>query len=125
MDFIHEQIHKKLNDSDSFYSTIKDYDFIDNENNPRIKEEIDDRVMAKKKYRTDKSYKYLIRLNNIKSFYNPLTVLPENKSNRLLSVSDDKSPTFKEVNKNIFDMYLIFLKTLNPAWIRNAEREGF
>lgn len=121
--FIHNHKTEKSVQSDSFYGTIKDYDFIDENNNPRIREEQDIRVMAKEKFRSNNSIKYLIRTDNIKHFYNPLSPLSENNKFNLYSNTDQIH--FKEVSKSVFDMYIVFLRTLNTSWIRNAEREEF
>lgn len=110
---------------DKFYGTIKNYDFIDQNNNPRVNNENDTRIMAKIKLRQDKTHKYLVRLNNIKQFYNPTTPLPENQKNVLLRQEGGDIIQFKEISKSSFDMYVTFLRTMNPMWIRNAEREGF
>lgn len=125
--FIHN--HKKnITQSiiqDKYYATIKDYDFVDEENNPRIDSENDTRIMAKSKIRKDSTVKYLIRINNMKQLYNPTTPLPENQKSGLLKQDGGDSIQFKEVSKSSFDMYITFLRTMNPMWIRNAEREGF
>jgi hypothetical protein len=121
--FIHNHIPEKLLEDDRFYGTIKEYDFIDKENNPRIKSEDDSRIMAKAKYRKNNSVKYLIRIDNIKHFYNPLSPLAENSKNNIFI--DETEIKFKEVSRSVFDMYITFLRTLNAAWIRNAEREEF
>jgi hypothetical protein len=125
--FIHSHT-KSTNDpiiENKYYTIIKDYDFIDSENNPRVKNENDSRIMAKSKIRKDKSIKYLIRTNAIKQLYNPTTQLPENQKSELLKQDGGDVIQFKEVSKSSFDMYITFLRTMNTMWIRNAEREGF
>jgi hypothetical protein len=121
--FIHEHSKTTQSEINNYYSTINSYDFIDEENNPRIKKENDQRVLAKAKSRPDSTVKYLIKLDNMKNLYNPLLPLSENKQSTLYE--DKAYIPFKEVSKPVFDMYITFLRTLNPVWIRNAEREGF
>lgn len=119
--------HNKTKESSlksKFFSTIKDYDFIDEENNPCLIEENDPRVMAKAKLKNNNSYKYMIRLDNLKKIYDPTIDMSETKDKNLFSV-DGSEIEFKEVSKPTFDLYLSFLKTMNVAWIRNAEREDF
>jgi hypothetical protein len=125
--FIHKHETNQINADlkDKFYSSIKDYDFIDDNNNPRTNNENDTRTMAKIKLRQDKTNKYLVRMNNIKQLYNPTVSLPENQKNVLLRQEGGDVIQFKEVSKSSFDMYITFLRTMNPMWIRNAEREGF
>ena len=117
---------KKTNtkEKSKFFCTIKNYDFIDEQNNPCLIDESDNRIMAKIKTRDNGSHKYLIRLDNMKKIYDPTLDLSENKNNNLFEV-DGADIEFKEVNKNVFDLYLSFLRTMNVAWIRNAEREDF
>ena len=124
--FIHE--HKsvsKKNSLDCYYSSITSYDFIDKDNNPRINEENDIRVLAKIKVKNNAIPKYLIRINNFKKIYDPSLDLSENKTSENLYQDDNTIMNFKDVNKNTFDLYLSFLRTLNSSWIRNAEREDF
>lgn len=121
--FIHEHKKNDLAEINNYYCSIDSYDFIDKENNPRVKNEDDARVLAKAKSRPDKTIKYLVRIDNIKNLYNPLLPLSENKQSTLYT--DKAYIAFKEVSKPVFDMYITFLRTLNPVWIRNAEREGF
>lgn len=114
---------KKL--EDQFYSTIQDYDFIDQDNNPRISSESDNRVLAKIKYKSNNKEKYLIKIDNNKKLYNPMSPLSENRENQLLNQYMESSNTFMEVSKKVFDYYLTFLRTSNPSWIHNAEREAY
>jgi hypothetical protein len=125
--FIHEQNknnNTKQHSQSSYYSTINSYDFIDEDNNPRIEKEDDARVLAKEKIKSDGNPKYLIRLNNHKKLYDPTVDLSENKSNDLFQY-DNQNVDFKEVSKTTFNLYLSFLRTMNVSWIRNAEREDF
>jgi hypothetical protein len=124
--FIHEQNknNTKQHSRSSYYSTINSYDFIDQNNNPRIEKEDDARVLAKEKIKPDGNTKYLIRLNNHKKLYDPTVDLSENKSNDLFQY-DNQNVDFKEVSKTTFNLYLSFLRTMNVSWIRNAEREDF
>jgi len=122
--FIHQHNKNETSTTSIFYGSIKNYDFIDNENNPRIEQEEDNRVLAKIKYKDNGSLKHLIRLDNLKRIYDPTVDMSENKSNNLFEY-DGAMPSFKEVNKSVFNLYLSFLRTMNNSWIRNAEREDF
>lgn len=66
----------------------------------------------------------MIRLDNLKKIYDPTMDMSETKDKNLFNV-DGSEIEFKEVSKPTFDLYLSFLKTMNVAWIRNAEREDF
>lgn len=123
--FIFEQKKtSSTSDKSKFFTTIKTYDFIDEDNNPRLIDENDNRIMAKAKLKQNGSYKYMIRLDNLNKIYDPTLDMSENKNNNLFEV-DGADLSFKEVSKTTFDLYLSFLKTMNTAWIRNAEREDF
>lgn len=125
--FIHSSKTKPSSnvEQDKFYGIISDYDFVDKENNPRINEEDDNRVLAKIKYKVNGQAKFLIKLDNSKRLFNPASPLPENKRNQLLEQYSIDSSNFKEVSKKVFDYYVTFLRTSNPSWIHNAEREDF
>lgn len=123
--FIFEQSKTKESSLKSkFFSTIKDYDFIDENNNPCLINENDSRIMAKAKLKNNNSYKYMIRLDSLKKIYDPTIDMSETKDKNLFNV-DGAEIEFKEVSKTTFDLYLSFLRTMNVAWIRNAEREDF
>lgn len=122
--FIHQHKNSQKTTKSLFYGSIKDYDFIDKDNNPRIEKEEDNRVLAKVKYKENGSAKYLIRLDNLKKIYDPTLDMSENKQNDLFGY-DESVQSFKEVNTKVFNLYLSFLKTMNNSWIRNAEREDF
>lgn len=115
----------KGSEKDKYYSIIQDYDFMDDDNNPRVESESDKRVLAKTKYKPNGQPKYLIRIDNYKKLYNPSSPLSENKQNKLLDQYKADASAFKEVSQKVFDYYLTFLKTSNPSWIHNAEREDF
>jgi hypothetical protein len=119
------QLSKKIESTDCFYGIISDYDFVDTDNNPRINKEIDTRVLAKIKYRDNGNKKYLIKIDNNKKLFNPSSPLSENKKNYLLDQYEADKSNFKEVSERVFSNYLKFLKTSNPSWILNAEREDF
>lgn len=110
---------------DCYYGLISDYDFIDDNNSPRINKESDDRVFAKIKYRQDGNKKYLIKIDNNKKIYNPKASMPENRRNYLLDQYESHKSNFKEVSEKVFSNYLKFLKTSNNSWLLNAEREDF
>jgi len=123
--FIFEQSKpSNIKTQSKFFSTIKTYDFIDEDNNPRLIDENDHRIMAKAKIKANGSYKYMIRLDTLKKIYDPTNDMSENKNNNLFQV-DGADIEFKEVSKTTFDLYLSFLRTMNVSWIRNAEREDF
>lgn len=125
--FIYSDPNKPSNidNIDMYYGLIEDYDFIDSDNNPRIKVENDSRVLAKIKFRANGTQKFLVKIDNAKKLYNPSSQLSENKQRTLLDQYSGSQNNFKEVSQKVFDLYITFLRTSNPLWINNAEREAF
>jgi hypothetical protein len=76
--------------------------------------------------------RYYIKRDNSGKLFNPLAITgntnhQKDKKRTTTSNRADgtviQSGRFVEVNKNIFSMYLKFLRTKNQAWLLNAERE--
>lgn len=123
--FIYNQKKQSPKDKkiEKFFCLTDDQEFLDDDNNPRISQEEDKRVLAKVKYKPNGSIKHLIKLDHNKKLFNPLEQTSEYQSiKNMHSISSDQC-IFKEVNSKTFDFYLLFLKTKNFSWIRNAERE--
>jgi len=121
--FIHENKKQENSTLNEFYSTIGNEDFIDKNNNPRVSNENDTRVIAKKIYRDDGSLRFSIKCDGGK-FVNPFSIYGSKKDNTFLDRVCKSNDKFKEVNLKVFDMYIKFLKTKNTAWLNNAEREA-
>jgi hypothetical protein len=117
--------NKKTTDAPTsqYYTLIGQEDFIDDDNNPRIEKDNDNRVLAKKTVQN--KLKYLIKLDNAGKFYNPLSPISSIKPIKILQTISISDSRFKEVNQTVFNMYLNFLRSKNIAWINNAEREVF
>ena len=107
----------------SFYCSLDDQEFIDDENNPRCHDENSNKVLAKLKYKIDGSPKYLIRIDLNKKLFNPKSSLSDNRNLKLIDRDGADKIKFKEVNLKSFSMYLNFLRSNNEAWLNNAERE--
>lgn len=123
-DFIFVPDEKRASQgTDCFFCLLKDKDFVDDNNNPRSKTEQGTKVLAKIKHKPNGVSKYLIRIDASKKLFNPTLDLPEIKNIKMLHSISGQQMQFKEVNKKTFDLYLMFLKTDNPSWIFNAERE--
>lgn len=106
-----------------YYTLVGQEDYIDDENNPRIEKDNDNRILAKKTVQN--KLKYLIKLDNAGKFYNPLSPISSIKPIKILQTISISDSRFKEVNQTVFNMYLNFLRSKNIAWINNAEREIF
>ena len=124
--FIHNQPSTKKNIKENqYYTQIGHQDFIDNENNPRSKEENNNKVLAKIKYKDNNYAKYLIRLDHNKKLFNPNLQNESKGKNKPIDLFLPNSDSFKEVSRKVFDFYLSFLRTSNVSWINHAEREDF
>lgn len=124
--FIYNQVSKKKTTKENlYYSQIGFQDFVDNENNPRIKEENDQRVLAKIKYKDNTQPKYLIKLDHNKNLLNPTIQNTSKGKNKTIDLFLPNNDSFKEVSRKVFDFYLSFLRTSNVSWINHAEREDF
>lgn len=121
--FIHEQKNSNQVQTDEFYCMIGLEDFVDNNNNPRLKSESDKKVVAKKIHREDGSTRYSIKYDNGK-FVNPISIYGSKQDSTFLDRICKSNDRFKDVNLKVFDMYLRFLRTKNTAWLNNAEREA-
>lgn len=119
--FSQKQSSKPTQDN-QYYTLVGQEDFIDDENNPRLKQD-DNRVLAKKTLQN--KLKYLIKLDNAGKFYNPMSPVSSVKPIKILQTISISDTRFKEVNQTAFNMYLNFLRSKNIAWINNAEREVF
>lgn len=115
--FIFKQpnITEKTSTIESFTILGKE-DFIDKENNARVNDNEDNRVLAQKTIREDGSIKYSIRTDLNRKIYNPILV-------DIHSINKANSK-FKTVNTKAFEYYLSFLRTKNQSWLFNAERES-
>lgn len=60
---------------------------------------------------------YLIKTGRYGNLLNPMSSIAETKDRGKASF------LFKKFNKEVFDYYVMFLKTKNPAWLLNAERK--
>lgn len=106
-----EQETQKL----SFYTSLDYADFIDEQGFPRMKE-LGDKVYAK--ISNDKYY-VLCNGNHI---YNPYDTVFMQKIKK--DLYNKKFIRFIKVSKEVFDMYLEFLKTKNLSWFNNVQRKA-
>lgn len=98
------------------YTVLGKEDFIDKNNNGRVNDPDDPKVLAQKTIRDDGSIKYSIRTDLNRKIYNPILI-------DVHSINKTNSK-FKTVNTKAFEYYLSFLRTKNQSWLFNAERES-
>ncbi len=116
------------------YGLMGQEDFIDDNGDPRIQDPSSDKIAAKciqnKKPKhftnSDNHYSFFIKATPNVELYNPVQLLSpiENKRqyNFIDGVCKDKW-SFKEVSKITFDKYVMFLKTKNLSWLKDAQRD--
>jgi hypothetical protein len=124
--FIFEQNRtntKKVETREEFFTVLGNEDFLDDNSNPRITEENNNKVYAKRILRDDGSYRYSIRLATSGKLYNPLSIYDNKENKKFLETISRNQNAFREVNYTSFHLYLRFLKTKNVAYLNNAERE--
>ena len=105
-----------------YYTIIGDHDYLDEDKRPRAKEE-NNKVVAKTSTTDNKPTRYYIKVGTYGKIYNPIGLYSEGHNAKFLSKIGRKQYEFKEVNQNIFNLYVNFLTTKNTAWLNNAERE--
>ena len=110
-------------DETMLYTIIDQHNFIDDDNNPRLSKN-SNRVYAKRITKNN-TQKYLIKVDNTNKFYNPLSPVSSIKPTKILQTISIPKNQFKQVNQEIFSMYLNFLRSKNEAWLHNAERESY
>lgn len=117
-----------------YYCLSGQEDFLDDNNNPRVNSESDDRVVAKavqnKKPKhfddTNLHYRYYLKINPNLEIFNPIEYYTSIKDKKLFSHVNavcKNTWDFKEVDKTIFDKYVLFLKTKNIQTLRDIERQ--
>lgn len=112
---------KQESSTTEYYSLLGEHDFIDTNNKPRTNKE--NKSTLAKCVIEDSNKRFYIKTGTYGKIYNPMGMFSEGKSEKFLSKIGRKEYNFKQVNQQIFDMYLNFLSTKNIAWLNNAERE--
>lgn len=108
--------------TEKLYCLLGQHDFIDEDNNPRLSSG-SFKVLAKSVKNGSANPRYFIKVGAYGRICNPIGMYTEGTENKFLSKIGRDEWTFKEVNINIFDQYVNFLRTKNIAWLNNAERE--
>lgn len=117
--------HNNNNSIDSkFYTIIGDEDYLDDDMNPRLKQD-NNKTIAKALKRSDNlSYRYFIKIGAYGKIYNPISIYdPDSKQPKFMTRVRKSEWEFQEVSPKVFDYYINFLRTKNIAWFNNAERE--
>lgn len=103
-----------------YYTMIGLQDYIDQNNRPVVTQDMS-KVFAKT-VTVNNSTKFYIKTGTYGKIFNPIGMFSEGKNNKFVARTGRNEYEFKNVNQNIFDMYINFLSTKNLAWLNNAER---
>jgi hypothetical protein len=122
--YIYQNNTDNNNIESEYYTLIGLEDYMDSNNRPRLKDEQDDNIFAKKIVRDNSSVRYSVRLSKDGKIFNPVSIYGKENNSTFLDRICRASGKFKDVNYKAFDMYINFLKTKNSAWLHNAEREA-
>lgn len=120
--------------NDQYYCLLGKEDYIDNNGNPRINNINDERIVAKavrsKKPKhfsdTNIHYRFFVKMNPNLEVFDPIEYHSSIKDKTLFSHVNQvckQTWEFREVDKSIFDKYLLFLKTQNIQTLRDIERQ--
>ncbi len=108
-------------DSTLVFNTEKEYPRLwDTDKQPA---DLRDEACAKIEVRNG-NITYSIKRNTHGRFLNPIGIYDEFRHMKDLKKTGRAEFRYDPVNKKVFELYLNFLKTKNPAWLINAERES-
>lgn len=126
--FNNSSIYKSTTDSienqELYFTLLGMEDYIDQDNNPRIKNSNSTNIFAKKILRTNGTIKYMIKLSPNSKLANPVSIYGPEKDKVFLDKICRSNSKFKEVSNKVFDLYIKFLQSKNISWLNNAEREA-
>ena len=105
-----------------YYCVFYDSEYADSQGFPRRKED-DNKVLAKKIYRTDGTIKHMIRIDTNKHLYNPINQINQRESRKPDSYKDNNQIKHITVGLKAFYLYTKYLIDLNPSWYNLAKRE--
>ena len=107
------------------YTLFGKHDFLSDDEEPLLFEETDKLAYAKKVWINNGHPKYYIRRTTEGTLYNPIGLDPETQHNKTIHHAVRTDSDFVPVNKKVFELYIQFLKTKNPGFLRSAQRETF
>lgn len=120
---------------EKYYCSFGSEDFLDEDNLPRTNDANSENIVAKitctkkPKHFNDKvKYnRYYIKMSPNLELYNPVQLHTQESRNKTqlkhINKTCKSSWLFKEVDKSVFDKYLLFLKTKNMHTFKDIERQ--
>ncbi len=113
------------------YTVFGKHDYLDGHDFPILGDESDnvlaedrDLAFAKEVSVDGRNSHYYIRRASNGRLFNP-NGMDEGRHNKFLHHSGKREFEYHQVNQRVFNFYKDFLKSKNPAHLRNAEREAF
>lgn len=129
------QIRKKKNvvseDTVEVYTFFGKHDYEDDEGYPML--DFEEEIDLEQIFEDPEAYAVKTNLHGVTRYYvkrgkhghlfNPIGMYSEGTQHKQLRHAGKPLWELKKTSKKIFDYYINFLKTKNPAWLNNAERE--
>lgn len=106
-----------------YYGWKDSYDFIDDNDAPRINDPDSARILAKKIYQNNNHCTFLIRITQDNKPYNPMNTKNLDAKKYNFNTNLRNNISYKKVSSRAFDYYLKFLRSKNISWLHNTERE--
>ena len=117
-----QEFGKEIQRSSTFYTIFGKHDFLDDDGYPCVTEE-NELAFAKKNVFNDNESYFIKKHNGL--CLDPVDSHEDKFKKGMMRMSDEKMFRFYKVSIKEFKHYLIFLKTKNSVYLRNAQREGF
>jgi hypothetical protein len=100
------------------------HNYIDADGFPRLEENQEESPDAyAKKVCVGNRCKHFVKRGSHGRLYNPIGLYSEGTSRKQSPHTGRPEWNFRETTEGVFSKYINFLKTKNPAWLNNAERE--
>lgn len=110
-----------MNTDITYYTITGKADYYDEDENPCQEEENKVTYAYRKYLPTRQKWVYYIRVNSEGKLINPNGLYDEHLSKKPIRAM--AKPSFVEVIPKVFQYYLSFLKSKNPSYLLNAERQ--
>jgi hypothetical protein len=112
---------------ETVYTMKGDEDYLNNGGYPCLDIAMDEAQQNDKAYAIkvciDEKETYYAKLGTYGRLFNPVGLYSEGTSSQDLKHAGRPRWMLQEVDKKVFDFYVDFLRTKNPSYLHNAERE--
>jgi len=109
------------------YTIAGKQDYFDDDGFPRLDESAEDAEDAPdahaKSVTIGQRKKFFVKVGRHGRLFNPFGMYSEGTAAKQMRHAGKPEWNFLESEERVFDHYIQFLKSKNPAWLHNAERE--